>query len=404
MKSPPPASGDLEALQSRSGVGTCQTEVIGAGSPLLLAEMCGGYKVRYTRKLAMTYCRNTSFSWTSPHPNVWGLLLLCTILSLPSLAQSSAPVGDPQALGSISATVVDASGAVVSGAHIKLTREGQTEGREAISGDDGRFSFDGVALGPSLLTISADGFETQITSATLHPGEILTVPQITLPVATAMTEVKVGLTVPEIAEEEIKVEEKQRVLGVIPNFYISYVPNAAPLSTKQKFKLAWKTTTDPVSFGIVGVIAGIQQSQNAFSGYGQGAQGYGKRYGAAYADLTSGTFIGAAILPSVLKQDPRYFYKGTGSKRSRTLYAIANAVICKGDNGRWQTNYSSILGSFAAGGISNLYYPASDRRGATLTVETALIGIGASAAANIIEEFFSTKITTNVPKQDPAKP
>jgi hypothetical protein len=219
-----------------------------------------------------------------------------------------------------------------------------------------------------------------------------------------MTEVKVGLTVPEIAQEEIKVQEKQRVLGVIPNFYISYVPNAAPLTPKQKFALAWKTTIDPVTFGIVGVVAGIQQSQDAFSGYGQGASGYAKRYGAAYGDLASGTFIGSAILPSLLKQDPRYFYKGTGSKRSRLFYALANAVICKGDNGHWQTNYSSIMGSLAAGGISNLYYPASDRRGATLTFESALIGIGASGAANIIEEFFSTKFTTNIPKTDPPKP
>ena len=321
------------------------------------------------------------------------------LLSLPSLSQSASPTW-----GSVRGTVVDSTGAVVGGAHISLTREGQTSGREVISDNDGQFSFDAVAPGSLLFTVTADGFETQIASATLHSGEILTVPQIALPVATAMTEVKVGLTAPEIAQEEIKVQEKQRVLGVIPNFYITYVPHPAPLTSKQKFALAWKTTTDPVTFGIVGAIAGIQQSQNAFSGYGQGAQGYAKRYGASYADLTSGTFIGGAILPSLLKQDPRYFYKGTGSKRSRLLYALANSVICKGDNGRWQTNYSSILGNLAAGGISNLYYPASNRRGATLTFETALIGIGATGAANIIEEFFSTKFTTNVPKTDPPKP
>ena len=61
-----------------------------------------------------------------------------------------------------------------------------------------------------------------------------------------------------------------------------------------------------------------------------------------YADLVSGTFIGGAILPSLFKQDPRYFYKGTGSRKSRFFYAIANSVICKGDNGRWQPNYSNI--------------------------------------------------------------
>src|SRR5262249_50099200 len=155
----------------------------------------------------------------------------------------------------------------------------------------------------------------------------------------------------EIAEEQLKEQEKQRVLGVIPNFYVSYVPDAAPLTPKQKFGLAWKTSIDPVSFGITAAIAGGQQADNDFRRYGQGAQGYAKRFGAAYANLVSSTFIGGAILPSLLKQDPRYFYKGTGTKRSRFFYAVANSVICKGDNGRWQPNYSGVLGGLAAGGI-----------------------------------------------------
>jgi hypothetical protein len=225
-----------------------------------------------------------------------------------------------------------------------------------------------------------------------------------LAVATAVTDVEVGLSQTEVAEEEIKIEEKQRVLGVIPNFYVSYDPNAVPLTSKQKFKLAWKTIVDPVTFVLVGGIAGVEQAQNDFSGYGQGAQGYGKRFGAGYADTITGTFIGSAILPSLLKQDPRYFYKGSGSKRSRILYAIANAVICKGDNGRWQPNYSNILGSLAAGGISNLYYPAQDHNGAGLTFENAALGIGASAAANLLQEFLIRKLTQKVPNDAPAKP
>jgi hypothetical protein len=207
----------------------------------------------------------------------------------------------------------------------------------------------------------------------------------------------------DIAEDEIKVEEKQRVLGVVPNFYVSYDHNPVPLSSKQKFELAWKTMVDPVSFGVTGAIAGIQQAQNDFSGYGQGAQGYAKRFGASYADFVSGTLVGSAILPSLLKQDPRYFYKGTGSKRSRILYALANAVICKGDNGHWQANYSSILGSLAAGGISNLYYPAKNRDGAELTFENALIGIGESAAVNLLQEFVIRRLTPSVSKHEPAK-
>jgi hypothetical protein len=175
------------------------------------------------------------------------------------------------------------------------------------------------------------------------------------------------------------------------------------MTPKQKFELAWKTTVDPVTFGIVGAIAGVQQAQNSFSGYGQGAQGYAKRYGSTYANLVAGTFIGSAILPSLFKQDPRYFYKGSGSKRSRILYAIANSVICKGDNGHWQTNYSNILGSLAAGALSNLYYPSQNRNGPALTFENTAIGIGATAAANLVEEFLMRKLTSNV-SRDRAKP
>ncbi len=238
----------------------------------------------------------------------------------------------------------------------------------------------------------------------MRSGETYIVPRIALAVAPAVTDVEVGLSRTEVAEEQIKIEEKQRVLRVIPNFYVSYIPNAVPLNAKQKFQLAMKMTVDPVTFALVGVIAGVEQAQNDFSGYGQGAQGYAKRYGAAYADLFAGTFIGSAVLPSLLKQDPRYFYKGSGSKRSRAFYAIANAVVCKGDNGRWQPNYSNVLGSVAAGGISNLYYPANNRNGARLTFENAGIGVGATAAANLVQEFFVRKFTSKVPNNAPAKP
>jgi len=306
--------------------------------------------------------------------------------------------------GSISGTVVDRTGAFIVGARVRISRQMQLPNEVALSGDDGRFSFANIAPGPFQLTITAAGFAEQSFAGTLRSGEIYTVPQTTLAIATAVTEVRVVPKRVEIAEDEIKVEEKQRVLGVIPNFYVTYVPNAVPLSPKQKFELAWKTTVDPVSFGITGVIAGVQQAQNDFSGYGQGAQGFAKRYGASYADFVAGTFIGSAILPSLLKQDPRYFYKGTGSKRSRILYALANAVICKGDNGHWQANYSSILGSLAAGGISNLYYPAKNRDGAELTFENALIGVGATAAANLLQEFVVRRLTPSGSSRGSAKP
>jgi len=266
------------------------------------------------------------------------------------------------------------------------------------SSENGQFFFANIPPGPFQLTIAATGFKTQAYSGTLHAGENCVVPQIGLVLATETTQVRVG---PQIAEEQVKEEEKQRVLGVIPNFYVSYIPNPVPLAPKQKFELAWRTSIDPVTFVLTGAIAGVQQAENDFSGYGQGAQGYGKRYGASYADVVIGTFVGSAILPSLLKQDPRYFYKGTGSVRSRALYAIAQAVICKGDNGHWQPNYSGILGSLAAGGISNLYYPSSDRNGAALTFENTAIGIGEAAAANLFQEFVVRKFTPSVTKHPP---
>src|SRR5271154_6424063 len=350
-------------------------------------------------------------------PFILWILVIGISSNVPALAQSqSAPVpGGPETpaavpqettdrpqLGSIGGAVVDRDGAVIANVAITLAQPGVTSKREARSDGDGHFVFADVAPGPFQLAFAASGFATLEESGVLHAGEDYVFPQIELAVGTTV-DVEVTLPREQVAEDQIKVEEKQRLLGVVPNFYVSYDPKAVPLTTKLKFQLAWKTTVDPVSFGIIGIFAGIEQADNAFSGYGQGAQGYAKRYGAAYADFVSGTFIGSAILPSILKQDPRYFYKGTGSTHSRVLYAIANAVICKGDNGRWQPNYSNILGSLAAGGISNAYYPNADR-GASLTFENALIGIGATAAANILQEFIVRKLTPHLPAHDPAKP
>jgi hypothetical protein len=298
---------------------------------------------------------------------------------------------------------VDPNGTAVAGARVKLAQQGQSANQETQTGDDGQYSFANIAPGPFQLSIAAEGFVTQTSAGVLHSGENVAAPQITLALTTELTEVRVEFTPVELAQEQIRDEEKQRVLGFIPNFYVSYIPNAAPLNTRQKFELAWKSTVDPVTFLITGAVAGIQQANNQFSGYGQGAQGYAKRYGASYTDVVTSTFIGGAILPSLFKQDPRYFYKGTGSKRSRVLYAIANSVICKGDNGHWQACYSTLIGGIAAGGISNLYYPASDR-GAGLTFENAAIGIGASAAANILQEFVIRKLSTHVPSNAIATP
>jgi hypothetical protein len=321
----------------------------------------------------------------------------------PVLPQPSvAPLAKDQsksAPGTICGSIIDVTGAPVVGAKITLTRADESS-EEQFSDENGRFTFSSVKPGDFQLTISSSGFTSQGTSGLLHSGENYSVPEVALTLATELTEVRVSMSRIEIAEAEIKEQEKQRVLGFVPNFYVSYVSDAAPLTAKQKFELAWKTTIDPVNFALTGVIAGIEQSQDAFEGYGQGAQGYGKRFGASYADGASATFIGGAILPTLFKQDPRYFYKGTGSVKSRVLYALANSVICKGDNGKWQPAYSGILGSLAAGGISNLYYDKEDR-GAALTFENTVIGIGASAVTNLLQEFVVKKLTPHAQNNPP---
>jgi hypothetical protein len=307
--------------------------------------------------------------------------------------------------GSINGQVVDQSGANIAGAVVKLTREGQSSGLEVTTDEDGLFAFPNVAPGSFQLTISSPDLASQEFSGTLQSGEAYVTPLMMLVISTQVTEVHVeGLTPEELADVQIKEEEKQRVFGVIPNFYVSYEPNAAPLTAKHKFGLAWKSASDPVTLMGVGVLAGIGQAADRWGGYGQGAQGYAKRFGASYADVFAATFIGGAVMPSVLKQDPRYFYKGSGSKRSRILYAVASSVKCKGDNGRWQPNYSNIIGSFAGAGLEALYLPANDRRGSGFLVSSALIRLGETSLAGVLQEFLFSKLSPNRPRRSTSQP
>jgi hypothetical protein len=315
--------------------------------------------------------------------------------------------------GSVHGVVLNRDGAVYEGAHVALAEAGPITGnglgaseaavRTVTTDSNGRFNFDSVPPGAFKLTVSSNGFATRVVTGALGAGESYEAKEIVLALSSASTEVDVTATREEIATEELRQEVTQRVLGVIPNFYVTYVPNAPPLTRKQKYSLAWKSSIDPVTFLAVGFFAGVEQATNSFAGYGQRTEGYAKRFGAGYADGFIGTMIGGAILPAWWKQDPRYFYKGTGTTRSRVEYAIANAVVCKGDNGHWQANYSGILGGLAAGGISNLYYPLSDR-GAALTFENALINTGMSAVGNLFQEFVVRRLTPHVPNYGAGKP
>lgn len=321
--------------------------------------------------------------------------------------QQSSPAS-PAGTGRISGTVLDINGSVVPGARVTLVEvrppSERTPERVVVSDGTGRFLFDGLAAGRFRFTITAQGLETFVSpDILLKLGEVREMPQVSLPIASANTEVQVVVTQVQIAQEQIHAEEKQRVLGVLPNFYSSYIWNAAPMSSKQKFGLATRSVIDPTEFLGAGAQAAAQYYYQVYPGYGYGVSGYAKRYAAAYGDGLIARMIGSAVLPSILHQDPRYFYRGTGSKKSRALYAIAMAVVTKTDNGRWAPNYSHVGGSFIAGAISNAYHPAADR-GIGLTLMNGFIDIGGNAAQNLIREFLLRDLTPSVPDYAKGKP
>jgi len=303
--------------------------------------------------------------------------------------------------GIIVGTVTDVNDDTVPDATVVLEGPALKDPRAVVSNDKGFFEFNNVEPGTTYhVTISAKGFANWTSpTVVLKPGqyEILTGSKLHVAeLRTAITVNSSAASPEEIAAEQVKIEEHQRVFGIIPNFYVAYDPNAAPLTTQLKFKLATKVAFDPVTFIGVGLIAGINQAGDV-PNYGQGAQGYAKRYGASYTDGFADIMIGGAILPSLLHQDPRYFYQGTGTKKSRAFHAISSTFICRGDDGRREPNYSTIGGDLAAAAISTAYYPASDRN-AGRVFTTALINTGERALANLAQEFLLRKVTSKPKK------
>ena len=191
----------------------------------------------------------------------------------------------------------------------------------------------------------------------------------------------------ESQKDILKKEQSQRMLGVVPQFSVTNRRNAPPLTKGEKFKLFAKSSTDPFIFVAVGFQAGLTQATDGFEQYGQGAAGYGKRYGATLADNTSSNFFSNFAYPVLFKEDPRYFRLGEGSFRHRLVYALEQEFVCHTDKGGRSFNFSNVLGAFTAGGISNLYYPPEDR-GAGLTLSRSAIALAYGSAGGVISEFW----------------
>jgi hypothetical protein len=269
------------------------------------------------------------------------------------------------------------------------------ESRSIVTGADGKFAFHELPAGSYVISVKAKSFQ-EFTSAIfiLAAHQDLEIPSMILSVA-ATSDAMVVQPTDIVAAEQMKAEEKQRILGVIPDFYTSYVWNAVPLNTHQKFSMTVRHTFDPVTFIGVSLTAGIEQSRNSFSGYGQGAEGYGKRWGARFADGVTYDIFAKAAFPSLLHQDPRYFYQGSGSTWSRIGHAIGYAFIARSDHGKLMPNYSTFLGGVCSGALSNLYYPASSR-GAGLVFANAAIGLVQRAGENLLREFIYRRLTKHI--------
>ena len=311
---------------------------------------------------------------------------------------------EPQGTANISGVVLDIHEGMVPGAQITLETPSGTVERTETSDSAGAFLFKNVPAGGYKVRIVSPGLESFVSNEiNLHSGEHHQLPRIALPIATSTSDVTVTATQDQIATEQIHAQIQQRAFGVFPNFYTSYLWNPAPLRSKHKFYLAFRSTTDPINFLSPAIVASIQQARGTYKGYGDGIEGFAKRYGADYGNVVIGRFIGAAILPSLFHQDPRYFYQGSGTTTARTVHAVGSTFITRGDNGRTQPNFSYLLGISAAAAITNLYYPDNNRTVGTV-VANVFLRIGVHSAGNIVREFLSRRVTTKVPDYAQGKP
>ncbi len=317
--------------------------------------------------------------------------------------QAPGQTPDQQPAASISGKVATPLGGPVLKARVTLAHNGWMV-EQVRTARDGRFFFAHVAPGTYHLNIVAPGFKKQSVSVVKHAGQAYSAPPIVLKLARVVTSIEVRPARGEVARYQVQQEEKQLVLGFIPNYLVNYYPHPAPLSARQKFQLTWKTVFNPFTLGLTTAFVGGEQATGMYRGYGTEEKSFVKRFGASYATLGVGAFVGDALLPSVLKQDPRFYYKKSGSVGSRFLYAITRSVICKGDNGHWQPDYSAVLGHFAAGGVANLYLPKQNRNGWRTTMENGLIGIGFDAFADVLQEFVIPKFTPALSHRKFGKP
>jgi hypothetical protein len=308
--------------------------------------------------------------------------------SFPAQNETVSRGASESSLATILGTVTDINGQPVEGATVTLKVPQATDLRTVTTSALGFFEFDDVAAAiPFHVSVSAIGFahwESPVIILQAGQREQLAVGKLRI------EEVHTTVTVSpesshEIAVQQVEVEEKQRGFGIIPNFFTVYDPNPAPLTAKLKFDLSFRVLRDPFTFAGVALIAGVGQATGN-PAYVQGAKGYGERFAANYANQFTTILIGGAVLPSLLHQDPRYYYQGSGTKSSRALHAISNVFITKGDSGRTEPNFSSMGGDLASAAIASSYYPERNEEARTV-LETFALNTALHVAVRLLQEF-----------------
>jgi hypothetical protein len=245
----------------------------------------------------------------------------------------------------------------------------------------------GALFNMKLLTRTAVAVILGILSIAAFAQQQSTSPGNDAPSATKSQQPQSDQQRPLTSEEVLRQEEHQRALGIVPMFGTTSVRNAPPLSSKQKFRLMARTMTDPFFFVSAGITAGLGQATNSFAQYGQGAEGFGKRYGAALADNADSNFFSNFAYPALFKQDPRYFRMGEGPTKARIWSALEQEFVARKDSGGHTFSYENVLGAFTAGAISNAYYPSNDR-GFGLTVGRAATALGYGCLGDVLVEFW----------------
>jgi len=341
-------------------------------------------------------------------PSVIFTIALCTFASASLFAQTTAlppqnqdkqqtSVSQP---GIIRGTVTDVNDAPVSGASVALQGRDSSDLRVVTTDENGYFEIRDLEPGrPYQVNIRAAGFsEWDSPIVTLGSDQ----PE-TLDAKLRIEEVKTAVTVTpetthEIATKQVEAQEKQRGFLIIPNFHTAYAPNAAPLDAGLKFRLGLRAAIDPFTFGGAALVAGIGQATN-YPAYPQGAIGYGERFAAKYANTATDIMLAGAALPSLLHQDPRYFYKGTGTVKARAAHVVHSLVVTRGDNGQSQPNYSLLGGDLASAAISNLYAPRANR-GAGEVFKGFATNTAIHLAVRMLAEFVFRPVNGGV-AQDP---